>query len=121
MSNNKKSMKLYTEEQVRKAFIAGMEFIAVDPLKYEQDADEYMDSLTPIELPSDSLCINCDESEFTHNICMDCIIKIGKENIKLPSDEEIKKEMEYYKLDPFDLTYFEGISYMRDKIQGGNK
>ena len=40
--------------------------------------------------------------------------------IQLPSDKEIKKEMEYYKLDPFDLTYFEGISYMRDKIQGGN-
>jgi hypothetical protein len=46
-------MKLYTEEQVRQSFIAGMEFIAVDPLKYEQDANEYMDSLTPIELPSD--------------------------------------------------------------------
>ena len=46
-------MKLYTEEQVRQSFIAGMEFIAVDPLKYEQDANEYMNSLTPIELPSD--------------------------------------------------------------------
>ena len=45
--------KLYREEQVRKAFIAGMEFIAVDPLKYEQDANEYMNSITPIELPSD--------------------------------------------------------------------
>ena len=46
-------MKLYTEEQVRQSFIAGMEFIAVDPLKYEQDANEYMNSITPIELPSD--------------------------------------------------------------------
>ena len=46
-------MKLYTEEKVRQAFIDGMKFIAVDPLKYEQDANEYMGSLTPIELPSD--------------------------------------------------------------------
>ena len=46
-------MKLYTEEQVRQAFIDGMKFIAVHPLKYEQDANEYMSSLTPIELPSD--------------------------------------------------------------------
>ena len=40
-------MKLYTEEKLRQSFIA------VDPLKYEQDANEYMDLLTPIELPSD--------------------------------------------------------------------
>lgn len=46
-------MKLYTEEQVREAFIAGMEFIAVIPLKYEQDANKYMNSITPIELPND--------------------------------------------------------------------
>ena len=46
-------MKLYTEEQVREAFIAGMEFIAVIPLKYEQDANKYMNSITPIELPTD--------------------------------------------------------------------
>ena len=46
-------MKLFTEKQVRQSFIAGMEFIAVDPLKYEQDANEYMNSITPIELPSD--------------------------------------------------------------------
>ena len=46
-------MKLYTEEQVREAFIDGMKFIAVHPLKYEQDANEYIESLTPIELPSD--------------------------------------------------------------------
>ena len=47
------NMKLYTEEQVREAFIAGMEFIAVIPLKYEQDANKYMNSITPIELPTD--------------------------------------------------------------------
>ena len=40
--------------------------------------------------------------------------------IELPSDEEIKKEMDYDDFDPFDVAYFGGISYMRDKIQGGN-
>jgi hypothetical protein len=40
--------------------------------------------------------------------------------IELPSDEEIKKEMEYDEFDPYDVAYFGGISYMRDKIQGSN-
>lgn len=46
-------MKLYTEQQVRQAYIDGMDFIAVDPTMYEQDADEYMSGVNPIELPSD--------------------------------------------------------------------
>lgn len=46
-------MKLYTEEQVRQAYIDGMDFIAVDPTMYEQDADEYMREVHSIELPSD--------------------------------------------------------------------
>ena len=79
MSNNKQSVKLYTEEQVRE--------MLENAGRYPRQIDFLLENLTPIELPS---------------------------------DEEIKKEMEYYKLDPFDLTYFEGISYMRDKIQGGN-
>ena len=61
-------MKLYTEEQVRQSFIAGMEFIAVDPLKYEQDANEYMDSLTPIELPSDKDIENVAEKTLSVNL-----------------------------------------------------
>lgn len=40
--------------------------------------------------------------------------------IELPSDDEIKKEMEYDEFDPYDVAYFGGISYMRDLIQGGN-
>ena len=46
-------MKLYTEEQVRQAYIDGMSFIAVDPTKYEQDAEEYVRDVHSIELPSD--------------------------------------------------------------------
>ena len=86
MSNNKQSMKLYTEEEVFKAIQMA------DKYNYLITLEEcgILNQLTPIELTSDSLCINCDESESTHNICMNCIIKIGKENIQLPSDEEIE-------------------------------
>ena len=41
--------------------------------------------------------------------------------IELPSDEKIKKEMEYDEFDPYDVAYFGGLTYMRDLIQGGNK
>ena len=112
MSNNKRSMKLYTEADLKKV-------ISIYSEEYKTSTDEILKelNLTPIELPSDSLCINCDESEFTHNICMDCIIKIVKENIKLPSDEEIEKES--LKFD-FDETFRVGAKWMRNKIQGGN-
>ena len=41
-------------------------------------------------------------------------------HIELPSDEEIQKEMGYDEFDPYDIAYYGGIDYMRDKIQGGN-
>ena len=112
-------MKLYTEEQVRLA----MDFARGHN---KMTDSQFIDLLIPIELPSDSLCINCDESESTHNICMDCIIKIGKENIQLPSDEGIKKimeldDMEFDEFDPYHLAHLDGAKWMRDKIQGGNK
>ena len=40
--------------------------------------------------------------------------------IELPSDEEIKKDMDYDALDPYDVTFYSGISYILNKIQGGN-
>ena len=45
MSNNKQSMKLYTEEEIRKFFTE----------KYDEglSIDELIEILTPIELPSD--------------------------------------------------------------------
>ena len=77
-------MKLYTEEQLTKYLLdEGI-----------MELSDLANNLIPsIELPSDSLCINCDKSESTHNICMDCIIKIGKENIELPSDESLKDKL----------------------------
>jgi hypothetical protein len=80
MSNNKQSMKLYTEEQIRNAMRA--DFIL------DEEIDNLINKLTPIELPS---------------------------------DEEIKKEMEFDWLDPDDVAYLGGAIWMRNKIQGGNK
>ena len=125
-------MKLYTREQMIEAFNYGKTLKGFDWI------GDMIDSLEAIELPSDSLCINCDESESTHNICMDCIIKIGKENIELPSDEEIDKESEVlypinkggsmwmpsrYDIDKNNRQegFLEGAKWMRDKIQGYNK
>ena len=48
MSNNKQTMKLYTEEQVRQIF----ENLSTAN-GYDYNMDTYCDSLTPISLPSD--------------------------------------------------------------------
>jgi hypothetical protein len=112
-------MKLYTEEEVVRAI----------ELSDGRPTDEVLAGLTPIELPSDSLCINCDESKSTHNVCMDCIIKIGRQNIQLPSDEEIEKESfdlyaihHTYSLNVRQYKAFKGgAKWMRDKIQGGEQ
>ena len=45
MSNNKQSMKLYTKEEIKRALD--------NPVSLNMETDEFIDSLTPIELPSD--------------------------------------------------------------------
>jgi hypothetical protein len=47
-------------------------------------------------------------------------------SMQLPSDEEIKKMMEldgmeFDEFDPYDVSYLGGATWMRNKIQGGNK
>jgi hypothetical protein len=85
MSNNKQSMKLYTEEQIRNAMRA--DFIL------DEEIDNLINKLTPIELPSDE------------EIYIEAQSK--KDNIK--------------KL-PFDSASFQfGAMWLKDKIQGGNK
>lgn len=47
-------------------------------------------------------------------------------SIKLPSDEQIKKMMEldgmeFDEFDPYDVSYLGGATWMRNKIQGGEK
>jgi hypothetical protein len=50
----------------------------------------------------------------------------GYTPIEIPSDEEIKKMMEldgmeFDEFDPYDVSYLGGATWMRNKIQGGNK
>ena len=124
--NNKQGMKLYTEEQVRQMIEKSRDTGLT--------AEFLILTTTPVELPSDPLCINCDGSKSTHNICMDCIIKIGKENIQLPSDEEIDNHVEDDFLNSTEVHKYSeeaqllmkamckaGMKCMRDKIQGDNK
>lgn len=115
MSNNKQTMKLYTEADVLNMLRSFHNL--------EMNVQLCMLKLTPIELPSDMLCVNCDERKPTHNICMECMIKVGKQNIELPSDEEIEnmgKDVIVYN-DTKRGWFVEGLKFMRDKIQGGNK
>jgi hypothetical protein len=53
MSNNKQSMKLYTEEQV----VNALQKVFLEAITFE-DVNEVMRGLTPIELPSDEEIVN---------------------------------------------------------------
>jgi ribosomal protein L32 len=121
MSNKQQTaMKLYTEEHLKLFYQLG-KFDGI--ARRETDVEEEIKNHLPTELPSDSLCINCDESKSTHNVCMDCIIKIGRQNIQLPSDEEIEDaslEENNDDLSPAE-EFQRGAKWMRDKIQGGSK
>jgi hypothetical protein len=88
MSNNKQSMKLYTEEQVK------MAIQMADKYNYLITSEEcdIVNSLTPIELPSDEEIIKIMELD----------------------------DMEFDEFDPYHLAHLEGAKWMRDKIQGGN-
>jgi ribosomal protein L32 len=89
----------------------------------KQQAKEMEKEQRSIKLPSDLLCINCDESKSSHNVCMDCIIKIGRQNIELPSDEEIEDaslEENNDDLSPAE-EFQSGAKWMRNKIQGGEQ
>ncbi len=94
MSNDKQSMKLYTEEQVLNTVEAIRNYLKNYPEKFHESMiKKHLMNLAPIELPS---------------------------------DEEIKKMMEldgmeFDEFDPYDVSYLGGATWMRDKIQGGNK
>jgi hypothetical protein len=91
-------MKLYTEEQILNAYYNGWHYRSVSFVngevgKFQFYRDVFINSLTPIELPSDE------------EIYIEAQSK--KDNIK--------------KL-PFDSASFQfGAMWLKDKIQGGNK
>ena len=86
MSNNKQTMKLYTEEQVREAL-----WKTEHPFSDGKNVDEIMNSLIPIQLPSDEDI----ETEIWKNIEGQWIC--------------------------FPDIFRSGAIWMRNKIQGGNK
>jgi ribosomal protein L32 len=108
--------------QLEKGEISIGEYANTYATLYEQ-AKEMEKEQRSIKLPSDLLCINCDESKSSHNVCMDCIIKIGRQNIELPSDEEIEDaslEENNDDLSPAE-EFQSGAKWMRNKIQGGEQ
>jgi hypothetical protein len=118
-------MKLYTEEQVREAIK-----MAREGVRSEDNIINSLNFIKPtIELPNDSLCVNCDESKSIHNVCMDCIIKIGKENIQLPSDKQQHEQTWIAALD-YGIGKMKGLNDLESKdafeqyyneTYGGNK
>jgi hypothetical protein len=92
MTNNKQSMKVYTEEQIvnatNKVFIEAITF---------EDVNEIVRNLTPIKLPSDDMAV----------IALETISKLN------PKFKE--KEEAFYI-----AGFIECAKWMRDKI-GGNK
>jgi hypothetical protein len=92
MSNNKQSMKLYTEEQMHSAMLLalGRHGIYV-PNKHYQDL---IDLLTPIELPSDE--------------------EIREERLlQFPDSEYANRANDR-------LAFYCGAKFVINKIQGGN-
>ena len=82
-------IKIYTEEQVRKAIELAQECEhECGGVYFDYTEKEIIDELTPI---------------------------------KLPSDEELKKQFDVDEFDPYDLAYLGGAIRMRNLIQGGNK
>ena len=53
-----------------------------------------VDKLGNEDVPKLGYCINCDEQKLTHEICMDCIGKIIKENqVNLYTEEQVREAM----------------------------
>ena len=93
MSNDKQSMKLYTEEQLINTVEAIRDYLKNYPEKFHESMiKKHLMNLAPIELPSD-------------------------EEIKKMMELD---GMEFDEFDPYDVSYLGGAKWMRDKIQGGN-
>jgi hypothetical protein len=89
-------MKLYTEEQVRKAINDGSLYSYINgDFEFKNSEDDIINALTPIQLPSD-------EEIFNNSI------EIMEEWYGSGCEEEID-------------AYFRGAKWMINKIQGGNK
>jgi hypothetical protein len=94
MSNDKQSMKLYTEEQLLNTADAIRNYLKNYPEKFHESMiEKHLKNLTAIELPTD-------------------------EEIKKIMELD---GMEFDEFDPYDASYLGGATWMRNLIQGGNK
>ena len=100
MSNDKQSMKLYTEEQILNAYYNGWHYRSVSFVngevgKFQFYRDVFINSLTPIELPSDE--------------------EIREERLlQFPDSEYANRANDR-------LAFYCGAKFVINKIQGGNK
>jgi len=75
--------KLEDSKKIGNMSLAGASF---DYRKHLQDLNEYIDylenELSKLHQPTviSSVCISCDEQKETHELCMDCVKKMIKEN-----------------------------------------
>ena len=84
-------MKLYTEKEIKRALD--------NPVSFNMEIDEFIDSLTPIELPSDE---EIENESMTNFYPLTGVVGIDHRN-------NLRKQ-----------GFIEGAKWMRDKIQGGN-
>jgi hypothetical protein len=88
-------MKLYTQEQVKEIYFKG---VHNGRLHIEGKCSDEIESLTPIEIPSDE--------------------EIQKES-KFKSNHNNPQAVQFNPA--LNIVWVEGAKWMRDKIQGGNK
>lgn len=96
MSNNKQTMKLYTEEQMHTVMLLALGRYEIHSnRKVLKENQDLIDSLTPIELPSDE--------------------EIREERLlQFPDSEYTNRANDR-------LAFYCGAKFVINKIQGGNK
>jgi hypothetical protein len=106
MSNNKQSMKLYTEEEIKR----GLD----NPVTFDMTTDEFINSLTPIELPSD------EDIEEKLNVAYGN----GYEQGEMDFYKKMKSQGKLY-ADGYEEGYLHALELVKwkidNEIQGGNK
>ena len=105
MSNNKQTMKLYTEEQLERA---------IDLAKRNVSKNRIVESLTPIELPSDE---EIEERYYKE-------LEERRQRAKNFTGQVAGRHPDMFGISEVHhmvTGYLECVRWMRDKIQGGNK
>ena len=123
-------MKLYTEEQIKDAFIRGvLKGMAGSTLSTYELFEMYISELTPIELPSNP---GKDTADYIDRHIVQAMVEVAKEIIELPSDEEIKSYSDRYSTIHEDVSdklgkylvsaiHIDGAKWMKEQILNQNK